>query len=236
MDGGSTYCVCHSRRLKHPLQAIKWDVKPLNPLSSLQVLSEYWIIWCLHLRPSGTTGNEARGRRHCAHHLLSISWLNFHCCRETVSLPPRPPTPFPFRLVLGGEVYCVRWIRRGEEARERQRELWEGEEWRWRGSSWGSSLSGRLSGLCRHTEWLEERGGEKKKFTGEFFFPPLSSLPCNYSYVHRSLCKLTCGLRKANWDTSCLSRPKEWRQREGERRVAAREERRRKEEKVLLIL
>ena len=58
-------------------------------------------------------------------------------------------------------------------------------------------LTGRLSGLCRHTAsgW-RKRGGEKEKFTGEVFSP--LPLPCNYSHTTRSLCKLTCGLRTAN--------------------------------------
>lgn len=51
----------------------------------------------------------------------------------------------------------------------------------------GSSLSGRLSGLCRRTEWLQERGGgEKKKFTGVVF----PSLPCpviTHTYTEASV-------------------------------------------------
>lgn len=166
IHSGSTYCVCPSRLLKHPLQAIKWDVKPLNPLSSLQVVSACRIVWCLYLRPRGTAGNEARGRRHRACHLLSISWLNFHCCGETES----PPSLFP-------SGWCLEWgsllCEVGQDGvRKRGKRWWE----RWRcWSCWGSSQSGRLSGLCRQT--LEEGGGgEKEKFTGGRFFS--SSLRC----------------------------------------------------------
>lgn len=194
MHSGGTHSVCSSRLLKHPLQAIKWDVKPLNPLCSLQVLSAAWIVWCLYLWPRGTLGNEAWGHRHTARRrLLSISWLNFHCCRETKSPP--------FSLVLGrgsrlceGESEGVRMWGRDDGSQERVRKR-DGDA-----GATGVPLSLGGSPGCAGTAsgWRKEE--EKRVHRGSFF---LSPLPCNYSCIHRSLCKLTCGLRKANWDMSC---------------------------------
>lgn len=73
-------------------------------------------------------------------------------------------------------------------------------------------LSGSLG--CEGTlrSWREEE--EKRKSSqGKFF--PLSLCPV-ITHAHSSLCKLTCGFRKANWDMSCKSRPKKWRQRKEE--------------------
>lgn len=110
MHNGSTYCVGFSGLLKHSLQAIEWNVEPLNPLPSLQIFSACWIvIWCLYLQAGRTPGNGARSCWHSSGHLLSISWLNFHCYRETESAL-QPPL-FPSDLVPRGEVYCVRRIR-----------------------------------------------------------------------------------------------------------------------------
>lgn len=127
MHSGSTYCVCHSRLLKHSLQGIKWDVKPLNPLSSLQVLSASWIVWCLYLPPRGTKGNEARGRRLCTRHLLSISWLNFHCYRETESLPPSSLQADAWRgsLLCEGNQWGSEGVKRGWGIEMERQELLE---------------------------------------------------------------------------------------------------------------
>lgn len=43
MRSGSAYCGGFSRLFKHPLQAIKGDVEPLDPLLSLRILSVCWI-------------------------------------------------------------------------------------------------------------------------------------------------------------------------------------------------
>lgn len=56
------------------------------------------------------------------------------------------------------------------------------------------SLGGSLG--CAGRGWRKEEEKRKSSQGEGFFF--LSSLPCNYSYIHRSLCKLTCGLREAN--------------------------------------
>lgn len=157
MHSGSTYCVGFSGLLKNPLQAIEWDVEPLDPRPSLQICSTCWIgVWCLYLRAGRTPGNGARGCWHSSGHLLSISWLNFHCWRETESAL-QPPL-FPSDLVPRGEVYCVRRIRE--------------EVMRVRCRSW---LGGSLG--CGQKE-------EGKKFTKKlfffFFFFPLS-LNCNRS-------------------------------------------------------
>lgn len=167
----STYCVRHNRLLKHPLQAIKWDVKPLNPLSSLQVFSEHRIAWYLYLKPRGTTGNVARGRHRCARHLLSISWLNFHCCRETVS--------HPFSLQAGA------W--RGSLLSEVNQEGWgsEGEKI----GAWGTEMK-MLPGFLSASEALrfcasmlksKRKEEEKRKFTGEVF-PSLLCLVITHTH------------------------------------------------------
>lgn len=43
MRSGSAYCGGFSRLFKHPLQTIKGDVEPLDPLLSLWILSVCWI-------------------------------------------------------------------------------------------------------------------------------------------------------------------------------------------------
>lgn len=53
----------------------------------------------------------------------------------------------------------------------------------------------RLSGLCRHAEWLEEKRRRKEKFTGKVSL--VSPLPCNHSCLHSSL-NSHVGSEKAN--------------------------------------
>lgn len=227
MHSGSTYCVCHSRLLKHPLQAIKWDVKPLNPLSCLQVFSTRWIVWCLYLRPRGTTGNEARGRRHCARHLLSISWLNFHCCRETVSPSPLFPSGWCLegKSIVRGEPGGVRKWEREKRVRNRDGDAGVAGVPLCLGGSPG--CAGTWSG------WRKEE--EKRKSSqGKFF----SSLPCPViTHTHtEAYVNSHAGSEKQIEIWVVLAGQRSDDKGKEKKRVAAREKRRKEEREVLLIL
>lgn len=107
MRSGSAYCGGFSRLFKHPLQTIKGNVEPLDPLLSLRILSVCWSdVWSLHQPARRTLGNRDRGCWHSSGRLLSISWLNFHCYRDTESALQSPLLPLD--LVPWGGVDCVR--------------------------------------------------------------------------------------------------------------------------------
>lgn len=157
MQTGRTYSARGSRPLKHLLQATEWDVKLFNPPRSLRLLSGLWIICSHHLQPGGSTGNGARGH---ARHLLSISWLNFHCCRETLY-----PRLFPSDCRSEGKS-----IVKGESGRE----------WDLAGETFYLRSSPGCSGTGYKEAGGERRREEKVHRRGLFF---LSPLPCHYSHT-----------------------------------------------------
>lgn len=166
MHSGGTYCFGFGGLLKYPLQAIERDVEPLDPLPSLQIFSPCWIlVRSLHLRAGRTPGNGARGCWHSSDHLLSISWLSFHCCRETqyaLQSPLLPSEPQPRE-----EVYCVSKIR--EEVMRVRCKSWLG----------GSLGCGQKEEGKKFTK--KEKVHQKKKLF--HFFSP--SLNCNRSNTQK---------------------------------------------------